>query len=376
MVVSLKDGLRLFGVSVICFCAVFVCTFFSNFYIDVKPLKDTLDAAYMPLYEAQLATATAVMAACGGVLGVVALVTLFFYIRTYTESRSRLLGIVKAMGYSAPRIAAGFAVFGASVFAGCVIGYACGLAAMPAVYRSLTMSGLPTVKIGFHPSVPLVLIVAPTLVFSAAAVLGAYVALKRPVRELLSGRQPKYKDGGAGKDRSFKAEVRAQSVRSKKLLTFFVAFSCFCFSAMVQMGMSMDGLTDGAMSSVILVIGLVIAAVTLFMSVSSLVGGNAKSLALMKAFGYNKGECLSAVLLGFLPFAALGFAVGTVYQFLFLKIMVNIVFKDVDGVTEYVFNYKALGITVAGFVAFYGAAIAFYAHRIGTIPIRIIAAEE
>jgi len=145
---------------------------------------------------------------------------------------------------------------------------------------------------------------------------------------------------------------------------------------MVQMGLSMDGLTDGAMSSVILVIGLVIAAVTLFMSVSSLVGGNAKSLALMKAFGYSKGECLSAVLSGFLPFAALGFAVGTVYQFVFLKIMVNIVFKDVDGVAEYVFNFKALGITVAGFIAFYGAAIAFYAHRIGAIPIRIIAAEE
>ena len=42
MLVSLKDSLKLIGISVISFCAVFVCTFFLNFYLDAKSLDGTL----------------------------------------------------------------------------------------------------------------------------------------------------------------------------------------------------------------------------------------------------------------------------------------------------------------------------------------------
>ena len=40
MMVSFKDGLKFIGISIVCFCAVFVCTFFLNYYIDILPLKD------------------------------------------------------------------------------------------------------------------------------------------------------------------------------------------------------------------------------------------------------------------------------------------------------------------------------------------------
>ena len=42
MVISLKDSLKLIGVSVVCVCAVFVCTFMLSFYIDILPLEDMI----------------------------------------------------------------------------------------------------------------------------------------------------------------------------------------------------------------------------------------------------------------------------------------------------------------------------------------------
>ncbi len=55
MVVSVKDTLKLAGISIVCFCAVFVCTFFLNYYLDVIPLKDLVSAETRPLYDAQIA---------------------------------------------------------------------------------------------------------------------------------------------------------------------------------------------------------------------------------------------------------------------------------------------------------------------------------
>ena len=38
MVISLKDSLKLIGVSVLCVCAVFLCKFLLSFYIDIFAL--------------------------------------------------------------------------------------------------------------------------------------------------------------------------------------------------------------------------------------------------------------------------------------------------------------------------------------------------
>ena len=58
MVVSIKDGFRLIGVAIVTFCAVFVCTFFLNFYLDAVKIKTTInDPDVMVLYNAQITTA-------------------------------------------------------------------------------------------------------------------------------------------------------------------------------------------------------------------------------------------------------------------------------------------------------------------------------
>ena len=81
MMVSFKDGLKFIGISIVCFCAVFVCTFFLNYYIDILPLKDEVSAELMPLYTAQLATAKMTCGITGGFLSVIAIIMLFFYIK-------------------------------------------------------------------------------------------------------------------------------------------------------------------------------------------------------------------------------------------------------------------------------------------------------
>ena len=81
MIISLRDGIKLVGISIVCFCAVFVCTFFLNYYLDVLPLKECVFEEVMPLYKAQLATAKMTCAVTGGFLSVVAVIMLVFSIK-------------------------------------------------------------------------------------------------------------------------------------------------------------------------------------------------------------------------------------------------------------------------------------------------------
>lgn len=99
MVVSLKDGLKLFGITVVAFCAVFVCSFFLNFYFDALTIKDSITEEVRALYDAQLATSKFTCAISGGCLTLIALVMLVFYIKLYVDTHLKQLGVLKAMGY-------------------------------------------------------------------------------------------------------------------------------------------------------------------------------------------------------------------------------------------------------------------------------------
>ena len=99
MIVSFKDGVKLIGLSVVSFCAVFVCTFFLNFYLDAVELEGTFtDPAINALYEAQMVTAKFVSVLCGGFLGFMSVVILIFYVKLYIDGHGKQLGILKAMG--------------------------------------------------------------------------------------------------------------------------------------------------------------------------------------------------------------------------------------------------------------------------------------
>ena len=195
--------------------------------------------------------------------------------------------------------------------------------------------------------------------------------------DLIKGKERKVKTGKReDKERRFLNEVCFKTLSSKKLLTFFFAFSAFCFSAMVQMGLSMEDLTSETMGIMILVIGLVLAAVTAFMSVTALINANVKTASLMKAFGYTAAERFFSVLGGFIPFAFVGFGVGAAYQYGLLQLMINVVFADVEGVPTYEFNVPVFFITLGVFAVAYAALFAVYFVKFGKISVKEVMLEN
>ncbi|MDE7168291.1 MAG: FtsX-like permease family protein [Clostridia bacterium] len=381
MVISLKDGLKLFGIIIVAFCAVFVCTFFLNFYMDAVAIKDTIIEAQKTLYDAQLATARFTSAISGGFLALIAVVMIIFYEKLYIDGHLRQLGILKAMGYSNGNIALRFWVFGLSVFIGTAFGFAAGHIAMPYIYDSLTIDTL-VIDIHFHAILLIMLVFVPTIVYSLFACGYAYLALRRPVNDMLKGRvekkikKRKEKPAKAGKERSFLVETCFKTLGSKKLLAFFIAFACFCFSAMVQMGASMKQLSTESMGLMILLIGIVLAVTTMFMAVTSLIKNNVKTVSMMKVFGYSMNECALSVFGGYVPFAFLGFAVGTGYQYGLLSLMVNIVYKDVAAVPDYSFNVPVFFITLACFIVLYTAVMAVYAFKLNKVSVKEVMLEN
>lgn len=379
MVISFKSALKLVGIAIVLFCATFVCTFFLNFYLDVLPLREQVTEQMLPLYEAQIATAKMCCSITGGVLTLIACVMVLFYVKLYVDEHSKELGTLKALGYSAKRLAVNFLLFGLSAFLGCVLGYSLGHVLMPSIYNSLTIEGL-TVEIRYHVELLFAIVFAPTLLLSAVAYLCAYVQLKKPALSILKGerKQRKIKPTVAIKQGKggFLKEMRVKTVTDNKLLTFFVTFSAFCFSAMVQMGASMETLVDGTMGWMILAIGLVLAGTSVFMALTSLVKNTSKSIAMMKTFGYTLTQRVTGVFAGFVPFLLLGFAVGTAYQYGLLALMINLIFKDVGEVPEYSFNVKVMFITLASFIATYTAVTATYVAKINKVSVKQIMLEN
>ncbi|MDE6029064.1 MAG: FtsX-like permease family protein [Clostridiales bacterium] len=378
MVIGLKDGAKLFGISVVCFCAVFVCTFFLNYYIDARAIDGVVSGELRVLYDANMTSAKFTCAITGGVLCLIAVVMTVFYVKLFIDGNAKRFGILKAMGYSDTKIALSFWVFGLSTFIGAAIGYGAGHAVMPLIYREMTVDGLPAIAIGYHAELLVALVIAPTVAFSALACLYARLALRRNAVAMIKGVRSaaKYKRRSSGKQRGFLVDMSLSVLVGKKSVTFFVAFACFCYSAMVQMGLVMSDLSSIIMGVMILVIGVVLGVTALFMAITTAINANKSNIAVMKAFGYSAKERSLALLVGYVPFALFGFALGTVYQHVLLTVMVNVVFGDVATVAAYRFGAGYFFITLGSFVVLYAGAMAAYAVRISRVPIKEIMASE
>lgn len=378
MVIGAKDVFKLLGIVIISACAVFVTTLFLNYNLDLNGIEDMIAAESRALYDALVMTGTVVSAVSGGCLLATSVVMLCFYIKHYIDIHHKELGILKAMGYSNIRIAAGFRVFGLSVFAGALAGFSGAYLIMPAFYSVQNEEGLlPDFGVGFHPQLPVFLVVIPTAAFALLSVLYSFFKMRTPVLELLKGKSvSKVKGADAKNDMPFLKELKRITVRSRKSLVFFIAFASFCYSAMVQMSLGMGDLASEMMSAMILMIGIVLAFTTLFIAVTTVVRSNAGSVSIMKVFGYSAKECSSAILSGYRPAALVGFAAGTVYQYMLLKIAVEVIFKDIENVPDFEFSIQALVIAAVSFAAVYEAVMLCYSRSIGKISVKEIMMES
>lgn len=375
MIVSIKDIFKMTGMLIISFCAIIVCTMFLNYYLDLLTVENLITTDISRIfYDAQCNTCKVVSGVSGGCLLLTTVVLLCFYIGHYIETHQKQLGIMKALGYSRFSVAKNFWVFGLPVLAGTGLGYAMAHVIMPKLYEVQNKDGyLPDVPISFHPGLCISLIIVPSLFFALSAVAVSYYKLKIPALWLIREQStrkvvPAKKDT----DMPFLQELEKSNVRQRKSLIFFIAFAVFCFAAMTQMSCSMDELASKMMSIMIMAIGIVLAVVTLFIATTSVINANSKTITMMKVFGYNSRECANAVLNGYRPWAYLGFVLGTIYQYVLLKIMVSVVFKDVENVPDYQFDFPVMLITLAAFLILYEAIMFAYTKRMEKLSVKEI----
>ena len=381
MIVRMKDAVRLIGISVVACCAVFVCCLFLNYNLDLAGVWDQItDAAGLAMYEAQVSMGKVISAVSGGCLVVTSAVLLIFYVKNYIDMHGKDLGILKALGYSEWSIARHFYVFGLSILLGCVVGFSAAYAMMPYFYRIQNADGLfSEISVNFHPGLLFFLILLPTLFFSVLAMLYAFLQLKRPALSLLREQQVSGRRGHSGKrvapDRPFLDSLRVHTLRDRKTLVFLIAFSAFCFSSMIQMSLSMKKLASMTFAVMMITIGLLLAFLTLLLSLTSVVKSNAKTIAMMRVFGYSDQAVGKAIFGGYRPVAYLGFAVGTVYQYALLKSVLSIVFADVENLPEYHFSFVALAVSLLLFVAAYELILYLYSLRIRKLSLKSIMLE-
>lgn len=379
MVIGVKDAAKLIGISIISFCAVLVCTMFLNFNIDIVSIKENIVSKQaMIFYDAQVSTAKVVSMVSGGCLLITSLIMLIFYIKHYIDTHKKELGILKALGYSNLKIAKNFWVFGINVFIGTAIGFCGAFLLMPYFYKLQNEDNiLPSISVNFHPILLLCLVVMPTVAFSIFAIFYACYKLKKPVLMLLKENlQMSTSIHKIKSERNtnglFIDDLKRSVLKSKKTLVFFIVFSSFCFSTMTQMSASMKDLSSVMMGAMIMLIGLVLAFTTLFLAITTVINGNAKTIAMMRVFGYSQKECCKSLLSGYRPLAYIGFAIGTVYQYVLLRLMVDIVFKDIEGVPVYKFDFPVMLISLAVFIIFYEIVMYVYSERIKNISIKEI----
>lgn len=367
MVLGFKDVWKLPGVIIMSFCAVFVCTLFMNHNIDVVAIEDEITSLEIrQLYEAQVLSGKVVCGLCGGCLLLTSVIMLFFYIKRYIDAHRKEIGILKAIGYSSFRIAKGFGVFGFSILLGAGSGLLAAYALMPGFYKIQNEDKiLPEYSVHFHPVLLVCMVILPALFFAVLSILYSCKKLDTPVLELLREKaeavlKKKRKKKRTGKALPFLKEMRQSTVRRRKSLVFFIGFAAFCYSSMIQMSFSMEELASIFFSIMIVLIGIVLACTTLFIAVASVVNANAKPIAMMRVLGYSMKECSGAVLGGYRLVAYAGFAIGTAYQYGILKAVITFVFKDIENVPEYNFDFPALWIALVSFAALFELLLHWY----------------
>jgi hypothetical protein len=215
------------------------------------------------------------------------------------------------------------------------------------------------------------------------AVLYSYHKLKRPALELIRGksnmklRKPK----PVANDKQvlpFLQELRLHILKSRFSLVFFIWFSSFCYAATIVMSFSISEVGGSDMMAAMMAgIGIVLAVTTLFLAVTTVIKGNAKTIAMLRVFGYSERECAGAILNGYRPITYIGFALGTLYQHGLMKLMMTLFYDNSTfGLPEYTFNVRAFIIALVSFVVIYELFMLVYAKRIKQIPLKEVMMEE
>ena len=381
MVISIRDLRKLSVVSIISFCAVLVTTLFVNFYLDLQSIEvEKLSLTAKAYYDAQVLIAKFVSLVSGGVLSLLAVLLLFFYIKQFIDNHKEELGILKALGYHNFELAKHFWIFSCSVFLGAILGFVSSFFFMKDFYDLRNQKDLlPNIEIHFHWQLFLAMVILPTILFALLGIGYALVKLKQPSLYLLKRlelAQVKQKHHKTKVNRPFLQELGAVHFYKKKLLIFFVVFAAFSFAAMMQLSLGMKDFIDGTIQVMMMGIGLLLSLSILLLCLGTVVQENKASLALMKAFGYSQKECSQVILTRYRLVAYLGFVLGTAYQYGLMKILFKVIVKDAQGVPAYSFDVQLCIITFLAFAILYELLVTNYFKAIRRMTLKEIMLAE
>ena len=381
MVISIKDLRKLSVVSIISFCAVLVTTLFVNFYLDLQSIEvEKLSLTAKAYYDAQVLIAKFVSLVSGGVLSLLAVLLLFFYIKQFIDNHKEELGILKALGYHNFELAKHFWIFSCSVFLGAILGFVSSFFFMKDFYDLRNQKDLlPNIEIHFHWQLFLAMVILPTLLFALLGIGYALIKLKQPCLyllkrlELAQVTKKRYK---TKVNRLFLQELGAVHFYKRKLLIFFVIFAAFSFAAMMQLSLGMKDFIDGTIQVMMMGIGFLLSLSILLLCLGTVVQENKASLALMKAFGYSQKECSLVILTRYRLVAYLGFVLGTVYQYGLMKLLLKVIVKDAQGVPDYSFDVQLCLIAFLAFVILYELLVTYYFKAIRRMTLKEIMLAE
>ncbi len=381
MVISIKDLRKLSVVSIISFCAVLVSTLFVNFYLDLQSIEvEKLSLPAKAYYDAQVLIAKFVSLVSGGVLSLLAVLLLFFYIKQFIDDHKEELGILKALGYHNVELAKHFWIFSCSVFLGALLGFASSFFFMKDFYDLRNQKDLlPNIEIHFHWQLFIAMLILPTLLFALLGFGYALVKLKQPSLYLLKRlelAQVKQKHRKTKANKPFLKELGAVYFYKRKLLIFFVVFAAFSFAAMMQLSLGMKDFIDGTIQVMMMGIGVLLSLSILLLCLATVVQENKASLALMKAFGYSQKECSQVILTRYRLVAYLGFVLGTAYQYGLMKILFKVIVKDAQGVPAYSFDVQLCIITFLAFAILYELLVTNYFKAIRRMTLKEIMLAE
>jgi putative ABC transport system permease protein len=382
MIIRLKDIIKLFAITVMILCASFVCSLFLTYQFDIIGIKDQItDPQVMAFYDAKVNMSKAITAVSGGCLIITSIIMLFFYIKRYIDKNAKEMGILKALGYARLRIASKFWTFGLSVFIGAVIGYSSSFLLMPNFYKSMNSEGiLPDFTPQFHPELLCIVVIIPTVVFAVLSVLYSFIQLGHSPLTLLrencnTKAHHKKRDRISNDKYTFLVQLRKENVRNHPILAFFIGFAAFCFSSMMQMTLRMGKMGGTMFVAIVFIIGITLSVVIMLLAVTTVIKDSEQYIGLMKIFGYSFKQCYHAILDGYRMIAAIGFVIGTFYQYVLIKITVNFYVgtgKELPGTS---FDYKALVIILVCFVIAYEGLMLAYSNRIKKISLKIMMME-
>lgn len=374
--IKLQQSLKMFSVVILCFGAVFICTLFMNYGLDLKSIEsETMESATRAIYEGQKTMSSIIVACAGGIMGTIALIVLGFSVSRYINENQSNMGVLKALGYSNLKIGVGFLKFGLSVLCGTLLGCAAGYAFSPIVYNIFNNGELPDVALSFHLSVVIYLVIVPSLLFSLVAFIYSLLKLRKPpldmIREVQKTRTNKISAKLQSKknEKPFLQNLKRTILFNNLILILFVGIAGFGFSAQIQIAFLMREVNmDITFSIINLGVGAILGLVTLLLSLSYVLNSNYKYISLLKAYGYTEKECSHAMFGGYRIVSYVGFAIGTIYQFFFMRFMISLFAGAYDIDLE--FNVGGFFITLIAFIMSYEVIMFFYKRKLNQISFK------